>query len=139
MKALILSTGVALATVVSLVVVHAQTRPSRPAAAGTTAAGIPDLAGTWDPSGRCFLNGETCPWKLAATRSSSSVQWQVEMGSTTLMTRQGWTPASIKPGDPIKVVGQPSRAEGTHGICCAQVSRADGSPFVAVRGGRGTN
>jgi hypothetical protein len=70
----------------------------------------------------------------AADAAGQKVQWQVEMGSTTLMTRQGWTPESIKPGDAIKVVGQPSKAEGTHGICCAQISRADGSPFVARRG-----
>ena len=72
-----------------------------------------------------------------AAEQGQKVQWQVEMGSTTIMTRQGWTPASIRKGDSIKVVGQPSRAEGTHGICCAQISRGDGSPFVAVRGGRG--
>ena len=30
----------------------------------TGGAKIPDVAGTWDPSGRCFPNGETCPWKL---------------------------------------------------------------------------
>ena len=70
----------------------------------------------------------------AADASGEKAQWQVEMGSTTLMSRQGWTPESIRPGDAIKVVGQPSRAEGTHGICCAQISRADGSPFVAARG-----
>jgi hypothetical protein len=69
--------------------------------------------------------------------SGQKAQWQVEMGSTTLMTRQGWTPESIKPGDGIAVVGQPSKAEGTHGICCAQIRRADGSPFVARGRGRG--
>ena len=25
---------------------------------------VPDFSGTWDPAGRCFPNGETCPWKL---------------------------------------------------------------------------
>jgi hypothetical protein len=34
----------------------------------------------------------------------------------------------------ITVVGQPSRAEGSHGMCCARITRADGSPVVA--GGR---
>ena len=72
-----------------------------------------------------------------AEDGGQKVQWQVEMGSTTLMTRQGWTPDSIKAGDAIKVVGQPSRAEGTHGICCAQISRADGTPFVARGRGAG--
>src|SRR5262245_26173018 len=69
----------------------------------------------------------------APDEQGNKVQWQVEMGSTTIMTRQGWTPASIKIGDSIKVTGQGSRAEGTHGICCAQIARVDGSPFVAPR------
>ena len=36
----------------------------------------------------------------------------------------------------IKAAGQPSRAEGSHGMCCAKITRADGSPIVA--GGRVT-
>ena len=88
-----------------------------------------------------FKNPHALIFVDATDPEGQKVQWQVEMGSTTLMTRQGWTPESIKPGDAIKVVGQPSRAEGTHGICCAQISRQDGSPFVAGRGrgaGRGS-
>jgi hypothetical protein len=73
-----------------------------------------------------------------ADASGATHRWQVEMGSTTLMTRQGWTPESIKAGDGIKIVGQPSKAPGTYGICCAQISRADGSPFVARGRGRGS-
>jgi hypothetical protein len=45
------------------------------------------------------------------------------------MRRSGWTPETIKAGDPIKAVGQPSRAPGTYGMCCAQLTRPDGSPI----------
>lgn len=72
----------------------------------------------------------------APDTAGQAVRWEVEMGSITLMTRQGWTPESIKSGDRIKVVGQPSKAPGTHGICCAQITREDGTPFVAR--GRGS-
>ena len=36
---------------------------------------------------------------------------------------------TIKAGDQIKVVGQPSRAPGTFGICCAELTKPDGSPL----------
>lgn len=64
------------------------------------------------------------------------VEWQVELGAAAGLTRTGWTPETLKPGTMIKVNGQPSRAEGSHGMCCARITRADGSPIVA--GGRVT-
>jgi len=57
------------------------------------------------------------------------VEWEVEMGAAVSMRRSGWTPETISAGDPIKAVGQPSRAPGTHGMCCAQLTRPDGSPI----------
>jgi hypothetical protein len=58
-----------------------------------------------------------------------TVEWEVELGAAVSMRRQGWTPETIRAGDPIKAVGQPSRAPGTYGICCAQITRPDGSPI----------
>ena len=55
------------------------------------------------------------------------VHWEVEMGTAVSMSRRGWTAETIKAGDEIKVVGQPSRAPGTRGMCCAELSRPDGS------------
>lgn len=95
-----------------------------------------EIAGT--VSSFVFKNPHVLVVVDVSDAAGQKVQWQVEMGSTTLLTRQGWTPESIKPGEGITVTGQPSKAEGTHGICCAQISRADGTPFVALRGrGRG--
>ena len=61
--------------------------------------------------------------------AGEAVEWEVEMGAAVSMRRSGWTPETISAGDPIKAVGQPSRAPGTHGMCCAQLTRPDGSPI----------
>jgi hypothetical protein len=61
-------------------------------------------------------------------------EWQIELGPAASLTRTGWTPETLKPGTIIKASGQPSRAEGSHGMCCARITHADGSPIVA--GGR---
>jgi hypothetical protein len=64
------------------------------------------------------------------------VEWQVELGAAGSLTRTGWTLDTLKPGTVVKVSGQPSRAEGSWGMCCARVTHPDGSPIVA--GGRVT-
>jgi hypothetical protein len=58
-----------------------------------------------------------------------TVEWEVELGAAVSMRRSGWTPETIKAGDQVKAVGQPSRAPDTWGMCCAQLSRPDGSPI----------
>jgi hypothetical protein len=58
-----------------------------------------------------------------------SVEWEVELGAAVSMRRSGWTPETIKAGDQVKAVGQPSRAPDTWGMCCAQLSRPDGGPI----------
>jgi hypothetical protein len=70
------------------------------------------------------------------TTPQGKVEWQVEMGTAASLSRTGWTPETLKAGTMIKVSGQPSRAEGSHGMCCARITRPDGSPIVA--GGRVT-
>ena len=84
-----------------------------------------------------FKNPHALIYVDAVDQTGQKVQWQVEMGSITIMQRNGWTPESIKPGDSIKVVGQSSRAEGTHGLCCAAISKPDGSPIGPQGRGRG--
>ena len=63
------------------------------------------------------------------------VEWEVELGAAVSMSRRGWTRETIKAGDPIRVVGNPSRAPGTHGLCCAELTQPDGSPIQLVRVG----
>lgn len=62
------------------------------------------------------------------------VEWQIELGTAASLTRTGWTADTLKPGSEIKLKGQPSRAEGSHGMCCARITRPDGTPIIP--GGR---
>ena len=64
-----------------------------------------------------------------ANADGEVVGWEVEMGTALSMSRRGWTTDTIQVGDRIKVVGQPSRAPGTYGICCAEITQRDGSPI----------
>ena len=52
-------------------------------------------------------------------------RWDVEGGSTNIMTRQGWTRATLKPGDPITLVGHPMK-DGSKGISLFYMIKPDG-------------
>ena len=69
----------------------------------------------------------------AENENGEMVEWEVELGAAVSMSRRGWTRETIKAGDPIRAVGNPSRAPGTFGLCCAELSRPDGSPIQLVR------
>jgi hypothetical protein len=81
-----------------------------------------------------FRNPHAFLYLESAGQTGEKIEWQVELGAPASLTRTGWTPETLKPGMVIKVSGRPSRAEGSHGICCARITRPDGSPIVA--GGR---
>jgi hypothetical protein len=83
-----------------------------------------------------FKNPHSFLYFEAADEKGQKVEWQVELGPAASLTRTGWTPETLKPGTVIKVVGQPSRAEGSHGMCCARITKPDGSPITP--GGRVT-
>jgi uncharacterized protein DUF6152 len=83
-----------------------------------------------------FKNPHSFLYFEATDEKGQKAEWQVELGPAASLTRTGWTPETLKPGTLIKVSGQPSRAEGSHGMCCAKITRPDGSPIVA--GGRVT-
>ncbi len=76
-----------------------------------------------------FRNPHSFLYVEAPDDSGAMVEWEIEMGASVSMSRRGWTPDTIKVGDEIKVVGQPSRAPGTTGICCAELTRPDGTPI----------
>ena len=58
----------------------------------------------------------------AANAKGEKVEWQIELGAPVSLSRTGWTPETIKVGMVLKAVGQPSRAEGTYGMCCARMT-----------------
>jgi hypothetical protein len=52
--------------------------------------------------------------------------WACEMGSPNGLTRQGWTRASYKPGDAVKLVGHPMK-DGSKGISLFYAIKPDGT------------
>jgi len=83
-----------------------------------------------------FKNPHSFLYFDATDDKGQKAEWQIELGPAASLTRTGWTPETLKPGTAIKAEGQPSRAEGSHGMCCAKITRPDGTPIVA--GGRVT-
>ena len=79
-----------------------------------------------NPHGFLFLN--------APDSAGQVVEWQIELGAPLSLSRTGWTPETLKPGMIIKVSGAPSRAEGSHGMCCVRITKPAGSPIT--RGGK---
>ena len=69
----------------------------------------------------------------SADDKGQKIEWQIEMGGVPSMA---WTKDALPIGTAVKVVGNPSRAPGTHGMTGASFTKADGTP-VGPRGGRG--
>ena len=68
---------------------------------------------------------------LDVVEKGQKVEWQVEMGTGAQLARNNLTVETLKPGTEIKVSGQPSRAEGSHGMCCIKtLMKADGSAIL---------
>ncbi len=76
-----------------------------------------------------FRNPHSFLYVDAEDDNGEMIAWEIEMGAAVMMSRRGWTPDTIKVGDRIKVVGQPSRAPGTYGMCCAELTQPDGDPI----------
>ena len=81
-----------------------------------------------------FRNPHATLFVEGTDASGQKAEWQIELGAPASLVRTGWTIDTLPVGTAIKVSGQASRAEGTHGMCCARITRPDGSPIVA--GGR---
>jgi hypothetical protein len=81
-----------------------------------------------------FKNPHATLYVDSTDAAGQKVEWQIELGAPASLVRTGWTPETLKAGTMIKASGQPSRAEGTHGMCCARITKPDGSPITP--GGR---
>jgi hypothetical protein len=75
-----------------------------------------------NPHGFLYIQGNDA--------KGQKVEWQIELGAPVSLSRTGWTPDTIKAGMILKAVGQPSRAEGTFGMCCARITKPDGTPIA---------
>ena len=71
----------------------------------------------------------------SADDKGQKIEWQIEMGGVPSMA---WTKDALPTGTVVKVAGNPSRAQGSHGITGATFTKADGTP-IGPRGGRGDN
>ncbi|MCB1669724.1 MAG: DUF6152 family protein [Gammaproteobacteria bacterium] len=82
-----------------------------------------------------FRNPHAFLYVDVADTGGATTEWQVELGAPVSLRRTGWTPDTIAVGSVVKVAGQPSRVEGSHGIGGpVRMTRPDGSPIMA--GGR---
>jgi hypothetical protein len=64
--------------------------------------------------------------KQAGVDPATVGTWDVEGGSINIMSRQGWTRASYKVGDTIRLVGHPMK-DGSKGISLFYAIRPDGT------------
>jgi len=69
----------------------------------------------------------------SADDKGQKIEWQIEMGGVPSMA---WTKDALPVGAAVKVIGNPSRATGSHGMTGATFTKADGTP-IGPRGGRG--
>ena len=76
-----------------------------------------------------FKNPHSFLYLDGTGEDGAAIAWEIEMGPAVSMSRRGWTPDTINAGDEIRAVGNPSRAPGTFGMCCAELTRPDGSPI----------
>ena len=76
-----------------------------------------------------FKNPHSFLYLEAVGEDGGAIAWEIEMGPAVSLTRRGWTPDTIDAGDEIRAVGRPSRAPGTWGMCCAELTKPDGSPI----------
>ena len=75
-----------------------------------------------------FKNPHSFLYFEATDDKGAKAEWQIELGPAASLTRTGWTPETLKPGTMIKAEGQPSRAEGSHGMCCEKITRPTAVP-----------
>jgi hypothetical protein len=62
---------------------------------------------------------------VVTAADGTSADWSFECGSPNTLSRQGWKPSTLKPGDAITVVANPMK-DGTHAGLMYTVTLADG-------------
>ncbi len=69
-----------------------------------------------------------CWIQLLVPTASGTVEWSIEMGSTTELYRSGWRPGTLKPGDKVTVAVHPVRDQSPGGAFVSAAG-ADGQPL----------
>ncbi|MEI7931546.1 MAG: DUF6152 family protein [Alphaproteobacteria bacterium] len=73
---------------------------------------------------------------IVVARPGGQVEWALEMGGPGQLQAQGWSSATVKPGDTITVRMHPLR-DGSNGGQLVSATLADGKTMVAQPPGRG--
>ncbi len=58
----------------------------------------------------------------AANANAPAVEWGIEMDNPVGLSRHGWKPRSLQPGDRVTVIARPLR-DGTHGAQVVSVAK----------------
>ena len=69
----------------------------------------------------------------AANPSAAPVEWGIEMDNPVGLSRHGWKPRSLQPGDKVTVIAHPLR-DGSHGaqvVSVAKNGQIVGNPEIA--------
>jgi hypothetical protein len=119
---LVVATAVAAGAVAAPVIAHHSSAPFYDPTKTVEVTGVVTKLHIKNPHSFLYLNVE---------EKGQKVEWQVEMGTGAQLARNNLTVETLKPGTEIKVSGQPSRAEGSKGMCCIKtLMKADGSAIL---------
>ena len=83
-----------------------------------------------------WLNPHSWIQMIVTDESGNAVEWSIEMSSPSSLSRQGWKPKTLKPGDKISVIMHPLRDSRPGGSfisgTLADGSKMGGSPTEPV-------
>ena len=68
----------------------------------------------------------------ATEADGQTSQWRVETSSTPILSRRGWTPDSLQPGDSVLVRGHPERGTGRNYALLLALQKDDGTILTAA-------
>ena len=61
------------------------------------------------------------------------VEWSIEMGSPNMLSRNGWRPSTLKPGDKVELITNPMK-DGSPGGAMVKITVPDGRVFTGPGG-----
>ena len=85
----------------------------------------PAKANTWTIEGKLVMFIFIDPNSFVILTDKQGAQWTVEWNSARVLRRQGVAPDTLKPGDHVVVVGEPTQKE--HGLHLVSIMRPSDS------------
>ena len=83
-----------------------------------------------------WKNPHVWVYVAAADESGETVEWAIETGSTPSLTRRGWRPDTVKPGDLVTARGNPDRNPERKFMSLRAMTQGDGTALVLQGGAR---